>query len=81
MTIGSLVSGRLLDWEWRNVSEAYRAKKASEKGGEAMAEVDIKKARDDPDFPIEYVRSLPIKSGVLYSSFFRRLVCVRFRIS
>ncbi|KAK7438624.1 hypothetical protein VKT23_017957 [Stygiomarasmius scandens] len=56
MTIGSLVSGRLLDWEWRNVSEAYRAKKASEKGGEAMAEVDIKKARDDPDFPIEYAR-------------------------
>ncbi|KAF9061666.1 major facilitator superfamily domain-containing protein [Rhodocollybia butyracea] len=57
MTVGSLVSGRLLDREWRSVSKAYRENTLSKKGGEAaVAEIDIKKARDDPDFPIEYAR-------------------------
>ncbi|THU98687.1 MFS general substrate transporter [Dendrothele bispora CBS 962.96] len=56
MTIGSIVSGKLLDWEWRNVSAAYRAKQAAQKGEEAAIVVDLKKARDDPDFPIESAR-------------------------
>ncbi|KAF5313949.1 hypothetical protein D9758_018685 [Tetrapyrgos nigripes] len=57
MTIGSLISGTILDREWRSVSKEYREKKMREKGGEAaVAEIDIKKARDDPDFPIEYAR-------------------------
>ncbi|KAE9390907.1 MFS general substrate transporter [Gymnopus androsaceus JB14] len=57
MTVGSLVSGRLLDREWRSVSAGYRERIMREKGGEAaVAEIDIKKAREDPDFPIEYAR-------------------------
>lgn len=60
MTVGSLVSGRLLDREWRSVSAGYRERIMREKGGEAaVAEIDIKKAREDPDFPIEYVSFQP----------------------
>ncbi|KAF5352266.1 hypothetical protein D9758_011923 [Tetrapyrgos nigripes] len=54
--IGSLLSGRLLDWEYRRVSKAYRLSKG--KGGERENDVglDLKTAREDPDFPIELAR-------------------------
>ncbi|KAF5343027.1 hypothetical protein D9758_011113 [Tetrapyrgos nigripes] len=52
MTIGSIVSGKILDREYHSVSKTYRLSKMGDDSGE----LDVKAARDDPDFPIEYAR-------------------------
>jgi hypothetical protein len=53
--VGSLISGKLLDLEYRRVSQAYFLAKSNGSEGGIL---DLKAAREDPDFPIESVRIL-----------------------
>jgi len=60
MCIGSFISGLILDWEWKRVARAYYEKKGlkTEKDDENELDVLKERARDDMDFPVEYVSNL-----------------------
>jgi hypothetical protein len=55
MTIGSMISGKILDLEYRRVSKLYRMRRKERSQVQGVEEMDVKAAREDPDFPIEYV--------------------------
>ncbi|THU98469.1 MFS general substrate transporter [Dendrothele bispora CBS 962.96] len=51
--VGSVISGRLLNWEYKRISKIYNSSQINEKDGKMM---DVMKGRNDPDFPIESAR-------------------------